>query len=686
MHKRRYGQLRRRAPRALIPPIRPNADPRLGPVFASIGVPDQRPFQPDPFQLKAVAAIERADCLVTAPTGSGKTWIAERAIAKLLHDGKRSWYASPLKALSNSKYGEFARVFGAQNVGILTGDRKENADAPIVVGTTEILRNQLYDAMYAGQDLPVGLVVLDEAHFLGDRDRGVVWEEVMIYLPRRIPLLMLSATIGNADQIAKWLSSIRQKDCVVVEEAKRPVDLSLLFLHPSGTLCPLLSPDRPERRPGIDRRVKAYVQSKNPPMLARPRELPPFGEILRVLRTYHLLPAIFFLKSRSECDRALSLCEARDSRENARLSRRIGELIAAHPYIADHPQLAYLAHRGVGAHHAGQLALWKLALEALMTEGLLDAIFATSTVAAGVNFPARTVVFVNSDRFDGHGFVPLTPTEFHQMVGRAGRRGMDRVGFAVVVPGTYMDIPAIARLATSPPSDVLSQIKLSFSMVLNLLLSHTPREVEGLFERSLGARVQAQERTTRALVGELRRYLDFLRETGYVTPDGRLTDAGRWASQLRVDQPLVIAEGLRLGILPRSHPALLAALVAAFAHERGAEDEVDERMLTRDLERAFITVKRGLGPYMRRLAHWEFGVRPLSLRGAAAVHAWARGWSWDQVVSRSGMTEGDLAMLVARTADNLRHIRTLTSVFPQAASSAGQAVELIMREPVVEVD
>ncbi|MBW1643716.1 MAG: DEAD/DEAH box helicase, partial [Deltaproteobacteria bacterium] len=163
-----------------IPKIKPGADAGLKKVFASIGIPDKKPFTPDPFQLEALSAIEKTDCLVTAPTGSGKTWIARQAMARIYEKGQKSWYASPLKALSNSKYNEFSSFFGAGNVGILTGDRKENPDAPVIVGTTEILRNQLYDAMHYGETLSVDLVILDEAHFLGDEDRGVVWEEIMI--------------------------------------------------------------------------------------------------------------------------------------------------------------------------------------------------------------------------------------------------------------------------------------------------------------------------------------------------------------------------------------------------------------------------------------------------------------------------------------------------------------------------
>ena len=220
--------------------FKPEIASALKSVLAKIGKPHPTPFVPDDFQIKALEAIKKTDCLVIAPTGSGKTWIAREAILSVLEKGGRAWYASPLKALSNSKWVEFGLHFDPENVGIITGDTKENTEAPIIVGTTEILRNQLYDAMHQGYDLNCDLVILDEAHFLGDLDRGVVWEEVMTYLPVRVNLLLLSATIGNGEEIAQWLESIRKKPCIVINEEKRPVPLYPLFLHPSGCLHPFL--------------------------------------------------------------------------------------------------------------------------------------------------------------------------------------------------------------------------------------------------------------------------------------------------------------------------------------------------------------------------------------------------------------------------------------------------------------
>src|SRR3954470_9551312 len=231
-------------------------------LLEGIGTPAPAPFQPDPFQLQALAALEHEDVLVTAPTGSGKTWIAREEIRRLINAGKRAWYTSPLKALTNSKYQEFSAEFGAEQVGILTGDRKENADAPLVVGTTEIYRNQLFDALRSGADLRADLVVLDEAHYLADEERGHVWEEAIILSPPRVRLLLLSATIGNAHEFAEWISEVRGVRCGVVERpGARPVPLRAAFLYPDGQLIPLLN-DAGRLHPEIERLGERQQQER----------------------------------------------------------------------------------------------------------------------------------------------------------------------------------------------------------------------------------------------------------------------------------------------------------------------------------------------------------------------------------------------------------------------------------------
>jgi ATP-dependent RNA helicase HelY len=224
-----------------LPPATGNYGRDLRELLSDIGTPKPAPFKPDPFQMEALAALEFEDVLVTAPTGSGKTWIAREEIRRLLELRKRAWYTTPLKALTNSKYAEFSEEFGPENVGILTGDRKENSDAPLIVGTTEIFRNQLFDSLRGGEEVSADLVVFDEAHYLADEERGHVWEEAIILTPPRIRMLLLSATIGNAAEFAAWIAEVRGVNCgVITRPGARPVPLRAAFLMPDKRLVPLL--------------------------------------------------------------------------------------------------------------------------------------------------------------------------------------------------------------------------------------------------------------------------------------------------------------------------------------------------------------------------------------------------------------------------------------------------------------
>ena len=663
--------------------MKPDADPLLKPVFAKIGKPAAAEFRPDPFQLEALDAIRADDCLVMAPTGSGKTWIAEEAIRSVFQKGGRCWYASPLKALTNAKWVEFGYLFGPVNVGIVTGDTKENTDAPIIVGTTEILRNQLYDAMHTGENLDCDLVILDEAHFLGDRDRGVVWEEIMIYLPVRINLLMLSATIGNGEEIAAWLSSIRGKPCRVIREEKRPVPLYPLFLHPSGRLMPLVEENRLFGKIGdfIGRRFHGRPE----------RGGPPFGEMIDVLEKFHLLPAIFFLKSRAECDAALRTCGAApDQTEDETFLRELEALLDRFPYLRSHRQLVELQTACVAAHHGGQLPAWKFLVETMMKQGHLRAIFATSTVAAGVNFPARTIVLMNSDLFNGHEFAPLSGTEFHQMTGRAGRRGQDRVGFMLAVPGRFMDLVHIRKLLLKKPEAIESRIRSDFSMVLNLLLSQTPDDIREIFAKSLASYQRHHGETQRHTQGEqsdlwtdFQRHLRLLKEEGFVDAADRLTDNGIWASKLRLDQPLLIAECLRKNVFPHDDEKLLAAVIAPFVYDGDQDLVVTRKELPRRLTRAYDRMIATLSDLMERLKAGGFPVAPLFLWPAVVIYEWAAGGDWNRIIRKAGIADGDMAMLIMRTADNLRQITSLRETHSETSALAAKAREAILREPVV---
>ncbi len=659
--------------------MKPEAESVLRDTFSKIGRPPQAPFTPDSFQQKALKAIKRTDCLVMAPTGAGKTWIAEEAIAHTFERGGRSWYASPLKALTNSKWVEFGHRFGSNNVGILTGDTKENVDAPIVVGTTEILRNQLYDVMHTGEDLNCDLVILDEAHFLGDEERGVVWEEVMIYLPARINLLMLSATVGNGYTISAWLSSMREKECVVIKEEKRPVPLYPLFLHPSGKIKPFLD------KKNLYSKVRIFMEDKSTRRYRQSRTLPSFGEIIRVLARFKLLPAIFFLKSRSECDAALGTCgKSSKQYEDTSFNDELSLILERFPYMKNHKQLYNLRFSRVGAHHGGQLPSWKVLIETMMKKGFLDSIFATTTVAAGVNFPARTIVLFNSDQFNGHEFIPLNGTEFHQMTGRAGRRGQDKIGFMLAVPGRFMDVKHIKNLLSAKPEDIKSRIRNDFSMILNLLLSHTPEDIRNIFEKSLASFQQSKGGEARSnLWKDFQKHLAFLKAEKFVDEQDRLTEDGIWAARLRLDQPLLIAECLRNDAFPKDDEKLLAAVIAPFVYDGDQEIKIPSKRVPKKLKAAYNRIVSAVGPISERMMEAEFTVNPLKSWTSVILYDWAGGAPWDTIIEKWGVADGDMAMLISRTADNLKQIASLKDSHPDIAALAENAREAILREPVV---
>jgi ATP-dependent RNA helicase HelY len=870
---------------------KPRLDPALKPIFRKIGVPEPKPFQPDPYQIEALDLVENHDVLVSAPTGAGKTWIALQAIASHLARDRKVWYASPLKALSNFIYQEFSYTFGPERCGILTGDRKENPDAPVIVGTTEILRNQLYDAMHQGIRIGADLVILDEAHYLSDPDRGVVWEEVLIYLPQRVRLLLLSATLSNADEIGAWLEEIRKSPHRVVRSAERPVPLEMLFLFPEGLIAPLAG------KRAMNPAVKRFLRPKGMDWKRGSKRMN-FGSVIGILREFDLLPAIFFLKSRADCDRALHSCAPMEdvSHDREAMGREMGTFLKSYPHLEGHRQMTPLMKFRVAAHHGGQLPYWKVLVEKMMTKGYLEAIFSTSTVAAGVNFPARTVALVQSDRYNGREFVDLTATDLHQMIGRAGRRGMDRIGFALVIPGLHQDPQLLYDLRDSPPEPIRSQIHVNFSMVLNLLLSHSPDEVKALLEQSFAAfqekrsgvsfqrewdmilseleeaipkgkcdatdpyeileniqkrselqkeikrlaqavrdkaKISAYSRvlkpgrlflhkngngyvvfntfmesgrlmcaaynvrgkarvskrrirlkkvdmnqiraiydhrvdipedySSEKIAGLLRtipledlttvhvdfstdeigseslervrgrlaalpcrecvhlktchmagkgqlkkllrqfqdlavnmeamggglwlsfkRHLRFLKETGFVNDQDRLTADGLWSSRLRLDQPLLIAEAIRRGALDAASPPFLAAGLAPFVWDRFQDVELKMRngLDLTGLLSFFNGVLHSIERMRTLKARRGFDNPPLLFWPAAALFLWARGVPWEDLLSLVGVDEGDMASLIMRTADHLRQVTNLKDSHPALASRAEEAIGLILQEPV----
>ncbi|MBF2026528.1 MAG: RNA helicase [Oscillatoriales cyanobacterium C42_A2020_001] len=459
----------------------------ISPTASGLDLNQLFPFQLDEFQKRAIAALEAGQSVVVcAPTGSGKTLIGEYAIYRALARDRRVFYTTPLKALSNQKLRDFREIFGSEQVGLLTGDVSINRDAPILVMTTEIFRNMLYGTPIGevGTSMvDVEAVVLDECHYMNDRQRGTVWEESIIYCPPEIQLVALSATVDNSDQLTDWIHQVHGPTQLIYSDF-RPVPLRFHYCTPKG-LFPLL--DDGQKR--INPRLKpkggqgGRVGKKSPR-----QESPNLAYVLSQLQQRDMLPAIYFIFSRRGCDQAVTNVgdvSLVNQSEAAKLKEQIDDFLERNPEATRAGQVEPLYH-GIAAHHAGLLPAWKGLVEELFQQGLIKVVFATETLAAGINMPARTTVISSLSKRTDLGHRLLNASEFLQMAGRAGRRGMDVLGHVVTVQTPFEGAREAAYLATAGADPLVSQFTPSYGMVLNLLQTHTLEEAQELIERSFG--------------------------------------------------------------------------------------------------------------------------------------------------------------------------------------------------------
>ncbi len=465
-------------------------------------------FPFDPFQVQACRAVEAGKgVLVAAPTGAGKTVVGEFAAYMAINRGKKCFYTTPIKALSNQKYQEFVARFGTNRVGLLTGDTSINGEAEILVMTTEVLRNMLYAGSSTLNTL--GFVVMDEVHYLADKFRGAVWEEVLIHLMESVQVVSLSATVSNAEEFGEWLQTIRGDTEIVVTEI-RPVPLYQHVLIDNGLIDLFVENGRVN--PEILRREREALRRVRTPRERGSRKDWADGgrrlsrsEIIEKLHREGMLPAITFIFSRLGCDSAVRQCLASGIRlttteeraEIRSVALKYTENIAADDLetLGFNEWIAGL-ERGIAAHHAGLLPSFKSAVEDLFQKGLLKAIFATETLALGINMPARTVVLEKLVKWNGEAHVPVTPGEYTQLTGRAGRRGIDIEGNAVVQWSPTVDSATAAGLASTRTYPLRSSFAPTYNMAINLISRFGRQRARGSLESSF-----AQFQADRAVVG-----------------------------------------------------------------------------------------------------------------------------------------------------------------------------------------
>jgi len=473
-------------------------------------------FSLDPFQLAACEALEDGHgVLVAAPTGAGKTVVGEFAVHLALSSGAKCFYTTPIKALSNQKYGDLVARHGADNVGLLTGDNAVNGDAPIVVMTTEVLRNMLYADSPALRGL--AYVVMDEVHYLADRFRGAVWEEVILHLPDSVTLVSLSATVSNAEEFGEWLQTVRGDTTVIVEE-HRPVPLWQSVLVGRRLYDLFVDDDQHEvntellRLASDEARFNRVADDRRPQRGGRrPRsriDVPSRPEVVETLDRAGLLPVIVFIFSRAGCDAAVLQCLRRGLRLTEPAERDLIRRVAAER-TADLPDddLRVLGYgefldgldRGIAAHHAGMLPVFKEIVETLFAQGMVKVVFATETLALGINMPARSVVLESLVKWNGEAHVDLTPGEYTQLTGRAGRRGIDIEGHGVVLWTPGFDPKHVAGLASTRTYPLRSSFRPSYNMAVNLVGQMGRAAARELLESSF-----AQFQADRGVVGLMR--------------------------------------------------------------------------------------------------------------------------------------------------------------------------------------
>ena len=474
------------------------------------------PFELDDFQKEACQIIDSGESVVVcAPTGAGKTVIAQHAIHRALEQGCRIFYTTPLKALSNQKFYDFGEKYGTDKVGLLTGDTSINRNAQIVIMTTEVFRNMLYGTNFgavADNLKDVKYVVLDEVHYMNDEQRGTVWEESIIYCPTNIQIIALSATVANCQELTDWINTVHSKTKLVNTDF-RPVPLRFYYfdssqpfkllplLTPNGKLNRKIRPEKPQWAKGKDKRKKSYVK-----------------QIIKNLADNDMLPAIYFTFSRKKCDEQMEKCSGlglNTKVEQQKIKAFIEDFIAENPHLYGNKHIEYLI-QGVASHHAGLLPAWKNLVEKLFQQGLIKVVFATETLAAGINMPARSTVISSTSKRTDSGHRMLTANEFLQMSGRAGRRGMDEIGYVTIVGTSFQSPEEVAELVLSDSNPLESKFSPSYSMVLNLLQRFDLDEAKELILKSFG--YYSSDSRLKPILMQLEQFDSEIKERTFVCP------------------------------------------------------------------------------------------------------------------------------------------------------------------------
>ncbi len=605
-------------------------------------------LQLDKFQEEAIAAIEEnKSVIVSAPTGSGKTLIADYIIERDLKKGLQVVYTAPIKALSNQKYKEFTTQYGEGKVGLLTGDAVRNSNAPVLIMTTEIYRNMVLADDPAIRD--VSYVIFDEIHYINDVERGYVWEESIIFSPPHIRMLCLSATIPNADEFARWIAKIKGHEVVVVQHTERPVPLHVSFYDSELGLTSLAKfrdfSEIPEYGHAMGRRR------------ARPRYVRPPSHIDLIREIKDKLPCIFFTFSRTGCQQnARELAGKKWFEPQAAITTFLRKKLEGAPAGINELQSTKLLRMvlpfGIGFHHAGLLPIMKEIVEELFGQGLIKVLYTTETFAVGINMPAKTVCIESLRKFDGITFRPMNSKEYFQMAGRAGRRGIDTEGFVfVMVDRREFDYAKIKKTVTTDTEPIKSQFRLSINTVLNLVKQHNSKEIDEI----LGKNFDAFQKHGKDLIQKktenhyhFQKYCEKLTKLGYLS-DGRLTEKGEFASQIYSDE-ILIGELFATDFHKQLNKYQTLLLIAAVCYEGRERTQFHRKFPTQDAHRLQHFLRNH--PYAQKDKRFE---EIIDL--TAIIQPLYSGENLFEIVKNTSLQEGDVIRLLRQALDRTRQIR-----------------------------
>src|SRR3989338_8777582 len=612
-------------------------------------------FTLDPFQEEAIAAIENnQSVVVSAPTGSGKTLIADYIIEKHKDDLQRVIYTAPIKALSNQKYRDFCKEYGEQAIGLMTGDIVINPQAKVLIMTTEIYRNM---AVSQDEDLAdVAYVIFDEIHYMKDREGGYVWEESVIYSAEKVRFLCLSATIPNAQEFSSWIQNIKHHPVKTVTATKRNVPLEHLFFDYELGITTL------------DDIKKALVSSDHRGQMQRGKR----GKKERLPEANHIdlirelgpekLPCFFFSFSRRDCQqKAWELDKSnhfqKDPKILAALQAKLRDAPPDIHKLNSTKSLKEIISQGIAFHHAGLLPVIKQAVEELFGAGLIKVLYTTETFAVGINMPARTVCFNSLRKYDGRNFRALNTKEYFQIAGRAGRRGIDPIGYVVsMIFRPTFNYEEVKRITDKDVQPIQSQFKLSVNTVLNLINLHTPQEIEKILRLSFYSYQKFGEKykeiPTRLLLARYYNIVRKLKQFGYVE-EGKLTAKGIFSSKVYSDE-ITLGEVFATDVATQLDEYQILLAIASIVYEPGRNDEFKQEFPSESLQ----NLKKALHKNEYLAKEEKF----LELNKLTAlIQPVYKGTSFFDLLGMTNLLEGDLIRFFAQILDRIGHIRKATT-------------------------